>query len=81
VVLRDGGVAVTDLATGQSSQVNFPGVNITSEEVKWSMLNTLVPISPDGLWAAYTKTYNYSGPPAPDGRPDFGRTVHIVRVK
>ena len=80
-VLKDGGVAVTDLTTGQFRQVNFPGVIITADELEYSTLGMLVPLSPDGRWAAYTKTFNYSGGLGPDGRPDYGRTVHIVRVK
>ena len=61
--------------------MNFPGVIITADELEYSTLGMLVPLSPDGRWAAYTKTFNYSGGLGPDGRPDYGRTVHIVRVK
>jgi hypothetical protein len=81
LALNNGGVAVTDLASGHSSQVDFPGVTITRDTLAGYMLSVLVALAPDGRWAAYTKHYEYMAPTAPDGRPDYGRTVHIVRVK
>ncbi|HET9495317.1 MAG TPA: hypothetical protein VFR15_13895, partial [Chloroflexia bacterium] len=79
VALKDGGVAVTDLTTGHSSQVNFPGVSITNDEWTTSTASMLVPLSTDGRWAAYRN--DNSARIGPDGRPAYGRTVHIVRVK
>jgi hypothetical protein len=80
--IKDGGVMLTDLATGQSHQVNFPGEHITSGEMGWSNVGTLVPISPDGTWAAYAGSQSDAIPVGPDGRPtDRGKTIRIVRVK
>ncbi|HYP40022.1 MAG TPA: hypothetical protein VEX13_06640 [Chloroflexia bacterium] len=76
--IKDGGVAFTDLQTGQSHQVNFPGAQIRLGDVGWGRLSGLVPISPDGLWAAYAGSDSHA--PSPDGRSNRGRTVHIVRV-
>jgi hypothetical protein len=79
--LKDGGIAITDLTTGRSSQVNFPGVQISSSEIAWPAINGLVPISPDGRWVAYAGSQSDAVVIGPDGRPDRGRTVHITRVK
>ncbi|HYO48973.1 MAG TPA: hypothetical protein VEW94_03895, partial [Chloroflexia bacterium] len=79
VRLKDGGIAFTDLRTGQSHQVNFPGVQINVGDVGWDGLSRLVPISPDGRWAAYAGISQYA--PGPDERSNRGKTVHIVRVK
>jgi hypothetical protein len=77
--LKDGGVAFTDLQTGQSHQVNFPGVQISIGDVGGYRLFGLVPISPDGRWAAYAGSNRNI--PGPDGRADRSKTIHIARVK
>jgi hypothetical protein len=80
--IKDGGISLTDLSTGQSHQINFPGEQITGGEIGWSTLSNLVPISTDGTWAAYAGSQSDLVIMGPDGRPtDRGRTVRIVRVK
>ena len=56
-------------------QVNFPGELITDNELQYATISTLVPISPDGRWAAYTKRFDYSDSLNPAGHP-----VHIVKL-
>jgi hypothetical protein len=74
--IKDGGVLVTDLATGQSHQVTFPGVQIDGNQMSWSNIGALVPISPDGNWAAYAGSQ--SDLPLIGDR---GKTIRVVRIK
>jgi hypothetical protein len=82
--MKDGGILLTDLVTGQSHQVNFPGETIDTSKLGMALLGvgSLVPISPDGNWAAYAGSQSDAVMVGPDGRDtDRGRTVYIVRVK
>jgi hypothetical protein len=78
---KDGGIDVTDLSTGESHRAEFPGLNITSNELGWTSVSDLVPISPGAEWATYAGTQSDVGGLAPDGRPDRGTTIYIVRTK
>ena len=82
--MKDGGILLTDLVTGQSHQVNFPGETIDNSKLGMALpsIGSLVPISPDGNWAAYAGSQSDAVMVGPDGRDtDRGRTVYIVRVK
>lgn len=80
-VLKDGGVTITDLSSGQSHHVNFPGQQVGSDQIGWSTVSRLIPVSPDGRWAAYAGSQSDAITVGPDGRSDRGRTVYVVRVK
>jgi hypothetical protein len=80
-MLKDGGVLFMDFATGQSHQVNFPGVQISTSDMSWTPVGGLVPISPDSQWAAYAGSQSDIVITGPDGRPDRGRTVYIAKIK
>jgi hypothetical protein len=82
MALKDGGVFVTDLTTGESNFVRFPGETLDTGQLGWSSIEHLVPLSPDGRWVAYAGSTSDDISVGPDGRAmDRGRTVRVVKVK
>ncbi len=71
--LRDGDVQVVDLSINQSYHVNFPNEYIDTGKLGWVGISQLVPLSPDGHWAAYAGSQSSMVLVDPDGRPDRGR--------
>jgi|GEM_PF-4859735 len=80
-VLGKGEVYVHDFATGQTRHARFRADSPSPGELDWSGTAGLVPLSPDGTWAAYAGASDdlMSGPPRP--MPDRGPAIQIVRVK
>ncbi len=80
--LFDGGLRVQDLNSGDLDMVRFPRAHLTSAEMGWTGVEDLVPLSPDGRWAAYAGSNSDAVMVAPDGRAwDRGRFVLIQPVQ
>lgn len=86
--LADGGVTVHDFATGSTRRALFPGKSPSPDELGGITVQNLVPVSPDGAWAAYAALSSdvpdptLYGLPTPIGtQPDQGPGVLIVPVK
>jgi Tol biopolymer transport system component len=56
-------------------------VTLGGDQLGWTNVSTLTPLSPDGRWIAYAGSQSDAIGVDRDGHPDRGRTVHIVRVK
>ncbi|MBF6614802.1 MAG: hypothetical protein IVW55_16960 [Chloroflexi bacterium] len=80
-VLQEGGVAIHDFATGNTGYARFSGESPSPDQLGWGGVQNLVPVSPDGKWAAYAGTNSDMGVIGPGGKPDRGQEVQIVRVK
>jgi hypothetical protein len=80
-VLQEGGVVIYDFATGSTHYARFSDHAPSPGELGWGGVQDLVPISPNGEWAAYAGTNSDAVGVTPDGTPDRGREVLIIRVK
>ncbi|HKP51083.1 MAG TPA: hypothetical protein VJ183_00375 [Chloroflexia bacterium] len=79
-ILKEQSVGVRDLTTGAIQVTIFP--NGAGEfDTGWSTVDHLVPLSPDGRWAAFAGSNSDLLIVSPDGTPDRGRAVYIVPVK
>lgn len=80
-VLQEGAVTIHDFATGTARYARFSDHAPSPGELGWSGVQDLVPVSPDGMWAAYAGTNSDAVVVSPDGKPDRGRAMLIVRIK
>ncbi|HKP51438.1 MAG TPA: hypothetical protein VJ183_02180 [Chloroflexia bacterium] len=80
-VIQEGAVTLHDFATSSARYARFYDHEPSLGELGWGGVQDLVPISPGGEWAAYASTDSDAVVITPDGIPDRGREMLIVRVK
>jgi hypothetical protein len=79
-VLQEGDLTVYDFAGGGTRHARFSDHAPSPGELGWGGVQDLVPVSPNGEWAAYSGSNEMSGI-APGGTPHLGVEVLIVRAK
>lgn len=80
-VLQEGAVTVHDFATGSARHARFFDGAPSPGELGWGGVQNLVPISPDGEWAAYAGSNSDAIGGTPGDTPDRSREMLIVRIK
>jgi hypothetical protein len=80
-ILQNSGIDIVDTASGKIKKAAFPQISGTQDQIGWSSVNKLIPISPDGKWAAYAGSNSDAPSVLPDGKPDRGLVINIVQTR
>jgi hypothetical protein len=78
-ILERDQLVLWDIATGEAHLAAFPLDELDSGQLGFGKVDRLVPVSPNGRWAAYAGSNSDAVPVNADGTPtDRGRRVRIV---